>query len=151
MDDGMPKLLATHLCEDALASLSERLVLYGLFQDRYSGAWPAAVPHMVVANTWLLEKGPSINSGQGSGQGSREDVFTERVVILTPDRRGAVAEAAATFQLDGPLRTNVSRFVNVVLPRPGIYRVQVWLGRELMADYPLIAADLSVSKKEASA
>ena len=34
---------------------------------------------------------------------------------------------------------------------PGSYRVQVWLGRELMADYPLIAADLSVSRKEASA
>ena len=156
MDDNVPKLLATHLCEDALASLSERLVLYGLFQDRYSDAWPAVVPHMVVANTWLKEgpstssgQGPSTSSGQGpstgSGQGNKGDTFTEQVVVLTPDRKGPVAEAAAAFQFDGPLRTNVSRFVNVVLPRPGIYRVQVWLGREHKADYPLIAVDMSVN------
>jgi hypothetical protein len=133
MTSDAPRLLATHLCEDALASLSERLVLYGLFQDRYSDAWPAVVPHMVVANTWLREEGPS------------KEVLTERVVILTPDRGGPVAEAASAFQFDGPLRTNVSRFVNVVLPRPGVYRVQVWLGREQMADYPLIAVDTSVN------
>jgi len=125
------RLLATHLCEDALAGLSERLSLYGLFQDHYANAWPALVPHLVVANTWLRETG-----GQG-------ETFTERVVILTPDRRGTVAEAAATFQFAGPLRTNVSRFVNVVLPVPGVYRVQVWLGQDLQADYPLLAIDTS--------
>jgi hypothetical protein len=158
--DSVPKLLATHLCEDALAGLAGRLTLYNLFGERYAAAWPALVPRLVVANSWLRE-GPSINSGQAelraggpsispsidSGQGNKRDVFIERVVILSPDQQRTVAEATSVLEFEVLLHTTISRFADVVLPTPGTYRVQVWLGREQVADYPLVAID--TSKKEA--
>lgn len=136
MDDRVPKLLATHLCEDALAGLAGRLTLYNLFGERYAAAWPAVVPRLVVANTWLRDR-------EGGGEIERGEVFTERVVILNPDHQGTVAEAASSWQFDAPLHTNISRFADVVLPTPGTYRVQVWLGREQVAEYPLVAIDTS--------
>lgn len=132
MTDRQPTLLSTYLCEDALAGLTGRLTLYNLFGEQYATAWPAIVPRFAVSNTWLLEE-PSGNT------------FTERVVILTPDRQTTVAEAATSWRFDGALHTNVSRFADVVLPAPGIYRVQVWLGRELRADYPLTVLNVERS------
>lgn len=145
-NDNAPRLLATHLCEDALAGLAGRLTLYNLFGEQYAASWPALVPRLVVANTWLRETGRQGDRETG-GQG---DTFTERVVILNPDHQGTVAEAASSWQFDAPLHTTVSRFLDVVLPRPGTYRVLVLLGQETIVDYPLLATDTSESGKEAN-
>ena len=162
MADHAPKLLTTCVCEDALAGLTNRLTLYNLFRERAAAAWPAVVPHLVVANVWLRED-PSTSSGQGpstsrrgelvepsgqaglrSGGDGNDGVFTERVVLLSPDRQTTMADASSMLTFgNSRFCVQVSRFTGVVLPAPGTYSIQIWLERQQVAEYPLIVIDES--------
>ena len=126
------RLVSTTICDDVLQNPAGRLTLHAIFRDLHADAYPAEVVRLHAVTTWF-----------NGAQAAREVI--ERVAITAPDGE-LVADAATTFSVQaGAYHSQISRFRWLVLPTPGVYRVQVVAGAEVVADLPLLAAAPTVA------
>lgn len=119
------RLVAVVICDDVLTNAAGRVTLYSVFHDLYADTYPAEVVRLHVVTTWL-------------NTGTTPETVTARVAVLSPDGQELVGDAAFTFTV-GPCayHTQISRFRSLVFPAAGIYRVQVQMGTEVVADLSL--------------
>ena len=127
-----PVLVASIPCEDVLRSeaVDGRFTLHRMLFDIYAPAYPARLARLVVANVW--------RGGRGE--------FTDHTRILAPDR-AALAESTAGFTAsEQGQHVQVHVFLDLVLPEPGDYTVEVHRTNTLVLSYTLTAALLEEGK-----
>lgn len=117
-----PTLQASLICEDFAQKPNGNLVLFGLYRDIQSPAFPV-VHRLIVANIWVY--------GEGS--------FTERLQIVATDRETILIEAhPIQFTLADTARacTNIHQLF-IEIREEGMIWIKVLLDNEQVLEYPL--------------
>lgn len=122
----IPDLQSSLLCDDVRQETNGKFILIGLFDAVQSAQFPLTLNRLCLVTRWC--------SGEGE--------FMQRSRILMPDQTEPLVEGRplrVRLPSDGATATNVEFFVNVTLPGPGIYWVEVLLDEDLKLRYPLRA------------
>ena len=116
------RLLYTIFCEDVRLEVGNKLSLMGVFQTMTVQQLPFGMIKIAVVNHW-----------QGAGR------YLSEVRILTPDRQQVMASSqpAPIEVAPGGFAGNISFFVNLTFPAPGVYWVQTLVDSTLFAEMPL--------------
>ncbi len=130
------RLVSVVICDDVLTNAAGRLTLYSVFRDLWADAYPAEVVRLHVVTTWL-------------NTGAAPCTATARTALLSPDGQELIADTAFTVAVGpGAYHTQIGRFRNLVFAAPGVYRVQVQAGTEVLADLPLLLVAPPAEKQE---
>ena len=127
--DIKPNLQFSVLCDDARREDNGKFILIGLFETINSKTFPATHYSLFVVNRWC----------KGAGD------FTQKIrVISSMDKKIVFHTEEQAFKLEDIDRhhTLISRFNNLIFPAPGKYWVEVFLGQELMLNYPLLLKEV---------
>jgi len=119
----MINLISTIVCEDVLSNAAGRMTLYSIFRDLWADVYPAEVVRLHVVTTWF-------------NTGPTPQTVMARTVVLS-DSQDLLGEAIFSFSVaPNAYHTQISRFRSLIFPAPGIYRVQVQAGTDIVADLP---------------
>ena len=131
-----PKLTSALVCADVLTNPGGRLSIYNVLLDVSANRFPTVLSYLVAVAIWMHED-PAVQ------------LCMTRVVVLSPDGAASLAEATDRFSLGGALVRHISvhRFRNVLLPEPGVYRVQFVLGAEIVQGIPLVAVEIPAEEE----
>lgn len=127
--DIKPNLQFSVLCDDARREDNGKFILIGLFETINSPVFPATHHTLFVVNRWC----------KGMGD------FTQKIrVISSMDKKVVFQTEEQAFKLEDIDRhhTLISRFNNLIFPTQGKYWVEVFLGQELMLNYPLLLKEV---------
>jgi hypothetical protein len=122
----IPDLQSSLLCDDVRQEANGKFILIGLFDAVQSAQFPLILSRLCLVTRWC--------SGEGE--------FVQQSRILKPDQMELLVEGRplkVRLPSDGATATNVEFFVNVTLPGPGFYWVEVLLDEDLKLRYPLRA------------
>jgi hypothetical protein len=116
------RLLYSIFCEDVRLEVGNKLSLMGVFQTMTVQQIPFGMLKMAVVNHW-----------QGAGR------YLSEVRVMTPDKEQilAASQPAPIEVAPGGFAGNISFFVNLTFPVPGIYWVQTLVDARLYAEIPL--------------
>lgn len=124
-----PDLQFSVVCDDVRQEANGKFMLIGLFEAINAKRFPATHQSLFVANRWC--------KGEGS--------FTQRIrIVNTKDKKIVFQTDDQAFTLadiDGH-HTLISKFNNLVFPDPGKYWVEVFLGNDLILNYPIILKEM---------
>ena len=111
-----PKLSYTLLCDDVRQELGGKFSLMGLFENIYSGSFPAVHPRFAIVNEWLGGKGE----------------FVARIRLLGPDKEQVLSESESKLVLysETQRHRDIAIRFNTTFPVPGVYWVEVLLDNE---------------------
>ncbi len=116
------ELLYTIFCEDVRLEVGNKLSLMGVFQTMTVQELPFGMLKIAVVNHW-----------RGAGH------YMSEVRIVMPDRLQVLAasQPAPIDVAPGGFAGNISFFVNLVFPAPGLYWVQTLVNGGFYAETPL--------------
>jgi len=120
-----PNLQFSVLCDDVRREDNGKFILVGLFEAINAHKFPAKHAAMFVANRWC--------KGQGE--------FVQKIRILNSSDNSVIFQTDdQPFKLEDidSHHTLISKFSNIVFPKPGKYWVELLLDNELMLNYPLM-------------
>ena len=116
------ELLYTIFCEDVRLEVGNKLSLMGVFQTMTVQELPFGMLKIAVVNHW-----------RGAGH------YMTEVRIVMPDRQQVMAasQPAPVDVAPGGYAGNISFFVNLAFPTPGVYWVQTIVNGAFYAETPL--------------
>jgi hypothetical protein len=120
----IPDLQSSLICDDVRQERSGKFILIGLYDMIGLPRFPAVMQRVCLVNRWCC----------GTGQ------FKQKIRILGADGTQIVAsgrEVELSLPDSEATATSVEYFLNVKLPGPGTYWVEVLLDGDLKLRYPL--------------
>lgn len=119
----VPDLQASLLCDDVRQERNGKFILIGIFDGLALPSFPATFPRLCIANRWCC----------GEGE------FEQRTRLVTSDGNVFVEGRPVKMVLpdENKVSTTIEFFVNLKIPAPGDYWVEVLLDRQLRLRYPL--------------
>jgi hypothetical protein len=123
--DIKPNLQFSVLCDDVRREDNGKLMLLGLFEVIGARKFPATHSKLFVVNRWC----------KGEGE------FSQKVKIInSKDNKVVIETDEQDFTLQGidSNHTVISAFNSVVFPSAGKYWVEVYLGDDLILNYPVM-------------
>lgn len=118
MQNLLPDLQFSVICEDVVQDkLTGKLIFYGIFDALGAARFPVEHKRLFVVNRWC----------NGDGE------FAQRTKILSPDRKKLAETSDIKFSLPNTKskHTSIERFDNIILEKPGIYWLEVYLNGDL--------------------
>jgi len=111
-----PKLSYTLLCDDVRQELGGKFSLMGLFENIYSGSFPAIHPRFAIVNEWVGGKGE----------------FVAKIRLLGPDKEQVLSESESKLVLysETQRHRDIAVRFNTTFPVPGAYWVEILLDNE---------------------
>jgi len=127
--DIKPNLQFSVLCDDVKREDNGKFMLIGLFEAINAKLFPATHPSLFVVNRWC--------KGEGA--------FTQKIRISGARDAKAVFETGdQPFELkdiDGH-HTLISKVNNIAFPSAGKYWVEIFLGGDLVLNYPIMLKEV---------
>jgi len=124
-----PNLQFSVLCDDVRREDNGKFILVGLFETINARKFPATHHALSVANRWC--------KGQGS--------FTQKIRIVHAADNALIFQTEEQPFLLGDIdaqHTVLSKFGNLIFPKPGKYWVEVLLDNELFLNYPIVLKEI---------
>ncbi len=121
----LPDLQSSLLCDDVRQERNGKFMLIGLFDVLGVTAFPGVFQRICLVNRWCCGRG----------------AFTQQSRLVGPDgeRVASGQEVQVRLPSEEATATSVEIFLNVRLPTPGVYWVEVLLEGDLRLRYPLQA------------
>ena len=116
------ELLYSICCEDVRLEMGNKISLMGVFQTISVPQLPFSLIKFAVLNHW-----------RGTGR------YLSEVRILSPDKQSVLASSQPSpiEVAPGAFAGNISFFVNLVFPEPGVYWVQTLIDSSLFEEQEL--------------
>jgi len=124
MQELVPSLLFSVLCDDIRREDNGKFILIGLFEAIGANSFPVIHPTLYVINCWC--------SGLGT--------FKQKTRIMNKSGSILAEDTETTFLLKN-LRAKyrvIARFNNLKFEKPGEYSVEIMLNNDLKIRYPLL-------------
>lgn len=123
-----PDLQFSVLCDDVRREDNGKFMLIGIFEAVAMPRYPAVYPRFNVVNRWC--------NGQGR--------YRQKVRIMGPDNQviSEVPEAEVALPETMASVTAHAVFMNVTIPGPGRYWIEVLLDGDLVQRYPLMVLQI---------
>ncbi len=120
----VPDLQSSLLCDDVRQERNGKFILIGIFEGLMVPAFPAVFHRLCLVNRWCCGEGEFHQLTRiVSGDGKTKLIEGRPVPIRLTD----VNQVA----------TSVEYFVNVKIPEPGAYWIEILLNQQLKLRYPL--------------
>ncbi len=137
MDDLIPDLQSSLLCDDVRQERNGKFILIGLFDVLAVPRFPAVFQRICIVNRWCC--------GQGH--------FMQRSRLIKPDGDTTLIEGKAvkvTLPDSEATATSVEFFLNVKFETEGTYWIEILLDQDLKVRYPLKARQIKQDARNAS-
>ena len=123
MEDILPSLLFSIVCDDVRREDNGKFILIGLFETIGAGAFPTTHPTLYIVNCWC--------SGLGT--------FRQKSRIVNKNGKVLIEDPATTFSLKDMHSKHkiIARFNGLVFEEPGEYFVEIMLNDDLKIRHSL--------------
>ena len=119
-----PDLQASLLCDDVRQERNGKFILIGIFEGLIVPDFPAVFHRLCLINRWCC--------GEGEFHQQTRIVCSDGKTRLVEGRPVPVRLADVN-----QVATSVEYFVNVKIPEPGAYWIEILLDQQLKLRYPL--------------
>lgn len=116
------------LCDSTILDQNRKISLLGIFDRIYADKYPAAHPLFELFTLWEGEDGE----------------YQQKVVVKTPDDIKLLETDWLKFKIENKGKAQVvNKFINVVLPKEGEYKIEIYIDNDLAGTHHFIVSPQS--------